>query len=75
MKNTVALVIGFVGIALLGCLVGIVVLALNSQPTPDVLQNVAVGCLTGLVGLLVPSGRESVAIEPKGDVVVSDLGE
>ncbi len=52
MKAPIALVIGFVGITLLGSVVGIVVLALNTQPVPDVLQNVAVGALTGLVGLL-----------------------
>lgn len=57
MKNPLALVIGFVGATLLGSLVGIVLLALNAQPIPDVLQNVAVGALTGLVGLLVPAGR------------------
>lgn len=51
------LVILFVGLTLLGSLAGIVVLALNAQPIPDVLQNVAVGAMTGLVGLLVPAGR------------------
>jgi hypothetical protein len=49
------LVVGFVGVCLLACVVGIVVLSLaNPQRTiPDVLQNVTVGSLTGLVGLLV----------------------
>lgn len=51
------LVIGFVGITVLAGLAGIIVLAANAQPVPDVLQNVTVGALTGLVGLLVPSGR------------------
>lgn len=55
----VRLVIGFVGFTLLGSLAGIVLLALNAQPIPDVLQNVAVGALTGLVGLLVPAGRSA----------------
>lgn len=49
------LVVTFVGLCLLGCIVGIIVLSLaNPQRTiPDVLQNVTVGSLTGLVGLLV----------------------
>lgn len=46
-------VVAVVGLSLLGSVVGIVVLALNGQPVPDVLQNIAVGSLTGLVGLLV----------------------
>lgn len=45
-------VIGVVGLALLGSVVGIVVLAVLQHPIPDVLQNIAVGSLTGLVGLL-----------------------
>lgn len=57
MKTSLALVIGFVGATLLGSLLGIVLLALNAQPVPDVLQNIAIGALTGLVGLLVPAGR------------------
>lgn len=49
------LVVAFVGLCLLACVVGIVTLSLaNPQRTiPDVLQNVTVGSLTGLVGLLV----------------------
>lgn len=49
------LVVTFVGLCLIGCVVGIIVLSLaNPQRTiPDVLQNVTVGSLTGLVGLLV----------------------
>ena len=53
------LVIGFVGLVLLGALVGIILLASQGNPIPDVLQNIAVGALTGLVGLLVPAGRAS----------------
>lgn len=49
------LVVLAVALALLLAIVGIVVLALQGQPIPDVLQNVAVGSLTGLVGLLVPT--------------------
>lgn len=46
------LVIKFVGLVLTLCVVGIVVLAYVGNPVPDVLQNIAVGSLTGLVGLL-----------------------
>lgn len=46
-------VVGVVGLALVGSVVGIIVLALYGSAIPDVLQNVAVGSLTGLVGLLV----------------------
>jgi FtsH-binding integral membrane protein len=47
-------VIGLV-VTLLACVVGIVALSLaNPQRSiPDVLQNVTIGNLTGLVGLLV----------------------
>lgn len=57
--NRLNLVITFVGLCLLGSLVGIVVLAMAmpARTIPDVLQNVAVGSLTGLVGLLVPTDR------------------
>lgn len=56
-RTPIRLVIAFVGVTLFGALVGIVVLAARGQTVPDVLQNVAVGALTGLVGLLVPAGR------------------
>lgn len=46
------LAVGFLGCTLLLCVVGIIVLALRSLNVPDVLQNIAVGSLTGLVGLL-----------------------
>lgn len=57
--NRLNLVICFVGTCLLASLVGIVVLAyaMPARTIPDVLQNVAVGSLTGLVGLLVPTER------------------
>lgn len=57
--NRLNLVICFVGACLLGALVGIIVLAyaMPARTIPDVLQNVAVGSLTGLVGLLVPTDR------------------
>jgi len=49
-------VIVAVATTLLACVVGIIVLALNNLAIPDVLQNVAVGSLAGLIGLLVPRG-------------------
>lgn len=76
MNTPIKLVIAFVGVTLLGAVAGIVVLAVQAIAIPDVLQNIAVGAMTGLVGLLVPAaGRESVVVEPAGDVVVSDLQE
>jgi hypothetical protein len=49
------LVVTFVGVCLVGCVVGIIALSLANpqRAIPDVLQNVTVGSLTGLVGLLV----------------------
>lgn len=41
-----------VGLALLLAVAGIIVLAVSEHPIPDVLQNIAVGSLTGLLGLL-----------------------
>lgn len=74
MTAPIKLVIGFVGLTLLVALGGIIVLAVTDHSTPDVLQNIAIGALTGLVGLLVPAGgREAVTVEPKGDVVVADM--
>ena len=49
-----------VGLALLLSTLGIIALAFRGTPIPDVLQNIAVGSLTGLVGLLAPSGSRSV---------------
>lgn len=57
MNTPIRLVIGFVGITLLAALIGIIVLASQGLGIPDVLQNIAVGALTGLVGLLVPAGN------------------
>lgn len=54
-------VIVVVGVALLAGLAGIIGLSLAdpSRPVPDVLQNVTIGSLTLLGGLLVPRGRDS----------------
>jgi hypothetical protein len=49
------LVVGILGLVLVLCVLGIVYMAsTGDRPIPDVLQNIAVGSLTGLVGLLVP---------------------
>lgn len=56
-RNPYQLVILIVGLVLLVAVVAISYLATIGQAIPDVLQNVAVGALTGLVGLLVPSQR------------------
>lgn len=49
------MVVAILGGVLVCCVVGIIVLAARAQTVPDVLQNVAVGALTGLVGVLVPT--------------------
>ncbi|KRF19666.1 hypothetical protein [Nocardioides sp. Soil796] len=54
MDNT-KLVITFVGTVFMVALCGIIVLAVRDQNVPDVLQNIAVGSMTLLGGLLVPA--------------------
>ena len=52
----------FVGATLVICLVGIITLSFGAgsgRPVPDILQNIASGALTGLIGLLVTPHRES----------------
>ncbi len=56
MMPSVRIVVLLVGALALVALVGIIGLSALGNPIPDVLQNVAVGALTGLVGLLVPAG-------------------
>lgn len=54
-------VIWLVGAVLVLSVAGIIALASGlgqGRPIPDVLQNIAVGSLTALVGLLVPTRRE-----------------
>jgi hypothetical protein len=50
-------VVYLVGATLILAVVGIIYLSAGTggRPIPDVLQNIAVGSLTGLVGLLVPT--------------------
>lgn len=42
-----------IGLSLILSVLGIIGLAVTEHPIPDVLQNLAVGSLTGLAGLLV----------------------
>lgn len=58
-------VIGILGAVLLAAVVGIIMLASQEKAIPDVLQNIGVGALTGLVGVLVPSRS---AGDPGGNV-------
>lgn len=50
--RTILVAVMLVGATLLLSVVGIIALALTAHPVPDVLQNVAVGSMTGLLGLL-----------------------
>lgn len=52
-RNPVTMVVLILGLVLLGAVLGIIYLAATGHPIPDVLQNIAVGSLTGLVGVLV----------------------
>lgn len=61
------------------CVVGIVILTLFDKAVPDILENVTVGSLTGLVGLLAsPRGGEPVPVTGEGggpvEVIASPEG-
>lgn len=56
-------VIVLVGACLLVSVAGIIVLAATDHSIPDVLQNISVGSLTGLVGLLARPSTTEVANE------------
>lgn len=53
--KTLLVAVLIIGALALVAVLGIIGLALTDHTVPDVLQNIAVGSLTGLVGLLVPS--------------------
>lgn len=55
MNINLQLVVCIMGAALLASIGGIIALSINGNPIPDVLQNIAVGSLTGLGGILVPA--------------------
>lgn len=54
MSTNTRTVVVALAIVLVLAVLGIVVLAAIKQPSPEVLTTVAVGDLTGLLGLLVP---------------------
>lgn len=61
------------GAALLIGIGGIIALAATASSVPDVLQNVVVGCLTALAGLLVQDKPNSV-VQSGGPTIV-DAGK
>lgn len=60
------LVVLIVGTALLAGLAGIIVLSARGTAVPDVLQNVTIGSLTLLGGLLVPRDSDRRNDPPVG---------
>lgn len=64
MTAPVRLVVAIVGVALVLAVLIIGALAIRGQSVPDVLQNIAVGAITGLLGLLVQGNRPT---PPPGD--------
>ncbi len=53
MDNLFTKISYIVGTALILSTMGIIAIALFEHPIPDVLQNISIASLTGLVGLLV----------------------
>ena len=51
-KDTFHTVVKFLGVTLLLCAAGVIALGVLEKNIPDVLQNLAVGALTGIAGLL-----------------------
>jgi hypothetical protein len=65
-------VVLFLGASLLLTLLGIAVLAGLDKSVPGILENIAVGCLTGLAGLLAkgPADTQEVTVrQPAGQPV------
>lgn len=65
-------VVAFLGGTLLLSVAAIAVLAGLDRPTPGILENVAVGCLTGLAGLLArgpATEPQEVVRQPAGQAV------
>lgn len=57
--------VNFLGLVLLVCVGGIIaVVLITDKSIPDVLQNIAIGSLTGLVGLLSQRGDNDSAPVP-----------
>jgi hypothetical protein len=57
-----AVAFGLVGTLIL-CVVGIIILAVLQQPIPDVLQNVTIGTLGAVAGLLARTGSDPQQVE------------
>ncbi len=57
-EKSFGMVIVFLGVALLTCIGGIIGLTATDHPVPDVLQNLGVGVLGGLVGMLVRTPQQ-----------------
>lgn len=51
-RDLFALVVGFLGVTLLLCVGGIIVLAGFDKAVPSILENIATGCSVGIAGLL-----------------------
>lgn len=78
-RNVFRAVVLFLGGTLVVTVVGIAVLAGLDKAVPGILENVAVGCLTGLAGLLArgPSDepQDVRVVQPHGQPVpVEDAG-
>lgn len=77
----VQLVIGFIGVVLLTALLGIIVLAVMSQPVPDELGTVCIASMTALAGVLAPntglltSGRTARRAEAAGHAAATAVIE
>lgn len=62
--NKFTLVISFAGTTALVATIGIITLAVVDRPIPDILNTLAIACVTGIVGLLARS-TESTSEEVK----------
>lgn len=57
--------VNFLGAVLLLCVAGIIAVVMATDDSiPDVLQNIAIGSLTGLVGLLSQRGGDAASPVP-----------
>ena len=78
-RRTFFAVIVVLGITLLTCVAGIIGLTMSGLTAPDILENVTVGALTGLAGLLArgpSSDPQTVTVRQPADqpVPVTDEG-
>lgn len=61
-RSTHRIAVTAVAVVLGMCVLGIIVLAVLERAIPDILENVTVGSLTGLVGLLATPKQEPVQV-------------